>query len=72
MKDPGRQTRLWHFVIGCLPCLLIYLSQFGTPTVIIWLTSWPFLIIAGLALLGLIFIPAKRSRGNRAKQGNEK
>ncbi|MGH8476849.1 MAG: hypothetical protein ACRERS_00475 [Methylococcales bacterium] len=72
MKDPGGQILLWHFAICCLPLLLIYLGIFGTAWVIGWLTSWAFLIIAGLVLLGLIFFPGNRSRGNRAKQGNEK
>lgn len=67
MKDSSDRFLLWHLAICCVPLLLIYLGIFGTASVLGWLTSWPVLVIAGLAVLGLLCLPT-----NRAKHRNEK
>gem|GEM_PF-2067721 len=71
MKVSGRQIFLWHFVLCCLPLLLIYLSTFGVVTVLGWLTSLPALMIAGCIIVLMLYREYRKPNNGRGESCNE-
>ncbi len=61
MKPSGDNFFLWPIAICCLPGVFVYFSLIGTARMVGWLSDWPFWVIVGLILTGLVYFKTNQS-----------